>query len=131
MRKQKLQGICHEASRDVLRKVLRQKITDIALKDNALILSLRHGIKIKIFDDEQGCCEERFMTTDDTLEYFIGSDFLDAELATVSSKEDENGDLHEIQFLHIKTSNGVLTMENHNRHNGCYGGFDIRAVKIS
>ena len=38
------------------------------------------------------------------------------------------GGVHEVQFLNIETSLGIITFETHNEHNGYYGGFYIKAV---
>ena len=36
-------------------------------------------------------------------------------------------DVHEIQFLDVKTDKGIFQMANNNEHNGYYGGFLIEA----
>lgn len=81
------------------------------------------GWKIKMWDSGQSCCEARYMTTDDNLDDYIGATLLGAEIKDVPGHEDEYGEVHEIQFLDIKTSRGVFQMVNHNEHNGYYGGF--------
>ena len=43
---------------------------------------------------------------------------------TMLKAEDEY-EVHEVQFLKIRTSNGDITFETHNIHNGYYGGFYI------
>lgn len=35
--------------------------------------------------------------------------------------------MHEVQFLHVKTSKGSFAVSNHNEHNGYYGGFNVEA----
>ena len=96
---------------------------------DALCLTFVDETKIIIFDDGQSCGEERYMTTDDDLQYFVGATFLDTEIAEAPDVEGDS-EVHEVQFLNIKTSKGVFTMETHNRHNGWYGGFLIRAKEI-
>jgi hypothetical protein len=81
---------------------------------------------IKIIDDGQSCCEDRYLHTDDDLEYYVGSKILDYELLEAPDVISEYGD-HEVMFLHIKTDKGVFTIETHNEHNGYYGGFVIEA----
>lgn len=79
-------------------------------------------------DDGQSCCESRYMSCDDELQQFDNAVFLKAELRTAPNTiqpPDYYGE-HEIQFLHIETSKGVITIANHNEHNGYYGGFAIR-----
>ena len=51
----------------------------------------------------------------------------DALAAVKKYTPDDIGEKHEVQFLEIKTDRGVLTMANHNEHNGWYGGFWIVA----
>ena len=101
----------------------------VELADDELQFTFADGSKIGLYDDGQSCCEDRYMTTDDELKDFAGSVLLDAEVSEAPSIEDEYGE-HEVQFLNIKTSIGVFTMESHNEHNGYYGGFAIRAKNI-
>jgi hypothetical protein len=55
-----------------------------------------------------------------------GATLLDLELKSAGDIDNE-WDVHEIQFLDVKTSEGVFTMVNHNMHNGYYGGFYVQA----
>ena len=66
------------------------------------------------------------MMTDDSLEDFIGSVLLDAEIKDGPEIECE-WDVHEQQFLIVSTDKGEFTMVTHNEHNGYYGGFWIQA----
>ena len=111
---------------EAFKGALNKTIASLALEDNALHFTFDGGSKIKLFDDGQSCCEERYMTTDDDLSYYIGSQLLDAEIKEAPSVQDEDGE-HEVQFLEIVTSRGAFVMETHNIHNGYYGGFLIRA----
>ena len=43
------------------------------------------------------------------------------------SDDGNNDEIHEIQFLDVKTSKGVFQISNHNVHNGYYGGFWVIA----
>ena len=95
-------------------------------EDDALHFEFSDGTKIKLFDDDQACCELRYMRTDDDLAAFIGAVLEDAEIKDAPDAEEEYG-THEVQFLEVKTSKGVFTMASHNEHNGYYGGFCIRA----
>lgn len=96
-----------------------------------LILTFTDGTAIRIFDDGQSCCESRYMTTDDDLEYYVGSLFLDITVKEGPTTGDEYDDPHETQFLVIKTSLGEFTMVTHNEHNGYYGGFEVCAARIT
>jgi len=101
-------------------------IEKVSLEGNKLVFNFTDGTGLKMFDDGQSCCEYRYMSTDDDLNEFKGATLLDFELKNVSNIENEY-EVHEIQFLDVKTSNGVFQMANHNEHNGYYGGFWIEA----
>lgn len=98
------------------------------LKDDSLTLSFDDG-KLILSDDEVLCCEKRYMSCDDDLNYHVGARLLGVELGEASKIEhpDLDDDVHEIQFLIIRTSLGVITVSTHNEHNGYYGGFAIAA----
>lgn len=110
---------------------LNKTIEDIIFDDDSLILMFTENIGMKFYDAGQSCCESRYMTKDeDDLSYYIGSKFLEANIKSAESIEEELGQEHEIEFLEIKTSKGEFTIANHNEHNGYYGGFAIRIEKI-
>lgn len=103
---------------------LGKTIKSVTLKDDCLSMCFDDETGIQIFDDGQSCCENRYMVTDDDLLYHVGAKLLGAEVASAPDVEDD-GECHEVQFLHIKTSKGTFTMSNHVEHNGYYGGFSI------
>ncbi len=80
---------------------------------------------MRIYDDGQSCCENRYMRTDDDLSSYVGSKLLGAEIKDAPNISEEYG-YHEIQFLEVQTDCGTFTMTSHNEHNGDYGGFLIR-----
>jgi hypothetical protein len=105
-------------------------ISKITLNDkDELVFDFTDGTGVKILDKAIYCCEERYMRTDDTLDDFIGAKLIGAELKHVENVDSYAA--HEIQFLEIQTNRGVFTMANHNEHNGCYSGFDIRSEAIN
>lgn len=114
----------NEESR-VIRDAAGKVIADLRLHDDALFVTMTDGYKMRIWDDGQSCCEDRYMHTDDDLSAFIGASFVGAELRTI--EEMPGYEYHEVQFLLINTSLGTFTMANHNVHNGFYGGFAMRA----
>lgn len=119
----------NEESVNAFKNSVGKKISTLYLgSDDALHFEFEDSSRIAIYDNGQSCCEHRYMRTDDDLNYYIGSNFLDAELRDAPDVED-GGDVHEVQFLLITTSNGVFTMASHNEHNGYYGGFSIRFRK--
>ncbi len=87
-----------------------------------------------LFEDRGQCCEERWMHTDDDLSTFAGATYYGYEVAAVPDPPDpldrDICEVHEMQFLNIRTSRGVLTIETHNEHNGWYGGFDLRVTEV-
>lgn len=108
-------------------KALNKKIMSIELTDDALTFTMEDGYRMRLRDEGQSCCENRYMRTDDNLLDFAGSTLLGAEVADAPSASGEYWDEHEVQFLRVSTSSGVLVCSSHNEHNGCYGGFRIRA----
>lgn len=119
----------NESSVNAFTGAANKTISALELKDDELHFTFSDGTKIKLFDDGQSCCEHRYMTTDDDLSYYVGAVLMDAEVAEAPNQPDEYG-AHEVQFLKVKTSKGVFTMESHNEHNGYYGGFLIRAASV-
>jgi hypothetical protein len=116
----------NEETVDSIKSSLNKIIETVKLDGDDLVIQFTDSTKLIIWDGGQSCCESRYMTTDDDLSYYNGSTLLDLELKSVVH-EDHDYDVHEIQFLDVKTSKGVFTMVNHNEHNGYYGGFYIQA----
>ena len=97
---------------------------------DSLNITFVDNSKLELYDDGQSCCEQRYMSTDDDLDYYIGSTLLGAEIKEGPYIEDKYGEHHEQEFLIIKTSLGEFTIVNHNEHNGYYGGFSVKARYI-
>jgi len=120
-----------------LDRVVGAKLLSLGLRDNQLLLTFYNGQVLTVCDARQSCCENRFLHTDDDLEYYSGATFLGMEHRKVRSQEEEvlrilggaqnagGGDVIEIEFLIVRTSKGEFTVETHNEHNGFYGGFDV------
>jgi hypothetical protein len=118
----------NEASVKAWTGALGKTITALTLgEDDALHFTFEDGSKVKLYDDGQSCCENRYMRTDDTLADYIGGKLESAEIREAPNVQDEDGDAHEVQFLVVKTSKGQFTMSSHNDHNGYYGGFSVVA----
>lgn len=114
--------------KDFVRGVGRT-ITELTIdEDTGLHFAFDDGYKMKLFDDGHICCEHRYMTTDDNLADFIGSQLLTAAVNDGPTIKDEYGYPHAMMFLVVTTSIGVFTCETHNEHNGYYGVFLIRAA---
>lgn len=112
-----------------VKSALGKVIEKVSLDDNELVFKFTDGTGLKMFDDGQSCCENRYMATADDLTEYANTTLVDFELKTAPNMEDEYGD-HEVQFLDVITSNGVFQMANHNEHNGYYGGFWIVARSL-
>jgi hypothetical protein len=99
----------------------------------ALVLTFRDGSELSLYDSAEYCCETRYMTTDDDLDYFVGAQFCGAEIhngPNLKEEEDEEesySNEHDTQFLHVETTKGIFVMQTHNIHNGYYGGFRLDA----
>jgi hypothetical protein len=117
----------NEATVDAVRSSLGKCIKSARLADgDSLVIDLTDGTTLRLQDNGQSCCESRYMSTDDDLDYYSGATLLDFEIASAPDVE-ETYETHEVQFLHVKTTKGAFTMQNHNEHNGYYGGFWIVA----
>ena len=113
---------------EAIKQSLGKNITVLELVDDNLVLTFEDSSKLKIWDDGQSCCEDRYMRTDDNLSDYVGGQLLDIELRNAPNivQEDEY-EVHEVRFLAVKTSKGQFVMSNHNEHNGYYSGFNIEA----
>lgn len=109
-----------------------KEIVGLKLSDDRLYFSFGDDTRISIEDDGQSCCENRYMTCDDDLEYFVGAKLIGASVRDGEGwfpDRDKWIDCHDIQFLVVDTSKGSFTVATHNEHNGYYGGFFIRIKK--
>lgn len=98
-------------------------VLDASFNNSEIHLTFDDGIKIKIWDDTQTCCEKRYMTCDDNVKDLIGKKLISIKTKEHRIQEEEYGYEHEIVFLEIKAGHETVTFANHNEHNGYYGGF--------
>jgi len=77
---------------------------------NAIKESVDDGTQLAIWDGGQSCCEHRYMRTDDDLNEYCGAILQDFELKDAPDIEDEWGEVHEVQFLDVKTDKGIFQM---------------------
>jgi hypothetical protein len=101
--------------------------------DDDLRLTFEGGPSIRLSDDGQSCCENRYLHSDDNVSTLIGQTFLaiDVRDAPDIVNDSDNCDVHEVQFVDIKTKNGVVfTLSAHNEHNGYYGGIALDISEI-
>lgn len=106
---------------------LGEKIESVEVSDKVCTIRMQNGVGCTLSDDGQSCCEYRHMSCDDDLTAFVGSELIDIEIAEGPGLADEHGEDHDTEFLRLKTSDGIITIVNHNEHNGYYGGFYIVA----
>lgn len=109
-----------------LKDALGKRIIALEISDSSLTLRFDDLTAVALYDDRQSCCERRYMTTDDDIQAFVDTTLIDADVSKAPSGEAEHG-FHEAQFLNVRTNQGVLTIVNHNEHNGYYGGFNLAA----
>ena len=107
------------------REHLYKEISGIDFNEERLIISFIDNTGIVVRDSMQQCCEERYMTTDDNLSDFIGSNLLYVGVRDVIKQSEKGGGWDDIQFLLVTTTIGIFTIESHNEHNGYYAGFNI------
>ena len=126
-------------SAETFSAALGKRITGATLSDDTLALRFEDGSGIGFFedgsgigffDDGQSCCEARYLKTDDDLTRIIGATLVSAELRDAPNLPLEWGD-HEVQFLDVQTSAGLVQVCAHNEHNGYYGGFSIRVKPLA
>ncbi len=108
---------------------LGKKIKDIRITDCDLIFTFFDESKLKIYDGAQHCCENRYMHTDDDIEYYVDSILTDCEISDGPTRYGEFGE-KESEFLKIFTTKGSFTVVNYNEHDGYYGGFCIETEII-
>ena len=102
-------------------------IANAEFADNELRLDFKGGGKVKIFDGAWGCCEKRYMSTDDDPKDLVGKTLTSIETKDGPTTGDNSGE-HEIQFLEVRAGSETVTFAMHNEHNGYYGGFDMRVA---
>lgn len=102
--------------------------------ENHFIIEFEDGVLLLIKDQMRNCCERRYISSDDGLDYYHNAILYDIQLRDAKRAEDANErysyDVHDVQFLLVMTSLGSITFATHNVHNGYYGGFDVQARLI-
>lgn len=113
---------------------LGRPIAQARMDEDVLYLRFEGGGTLRIWDNGQSCCENRYMTTDDELDTFVGAKLVDIDIARGPDVEEEpdedgytSGDPHEQMFVKLETTMGTITLVTHNEHNGYYGGFDVES----
>lgn len=117
-----------ESAADFL-KVVGKKIMGVSLDGDELRLSFGSQGTLVIRDEGQSCCENRYITTDDKLDDYVGGNLLNIEVKPVPIPVlgSDDGDSHDIEFVEVTTTKGSFVLVTHNEHNGYYGGFYVCA----
>ncbi len=110
-------------------KYVGKKITGVKFEDDTITLSFGDLGKLQIRDEGQSCCEHRYMRTDDDIEELVGDNLVSMKVKD-GPRTDGEYDIHEIQFLEIKTTGNIVTFSSHNEHNGYYGGIRLDLVEL-
>jgi len=126
-------GSEHSAAEFYGRRIVAARMVDATKASDerhdgadGLILTFADGCVIRIWDNGQSCCENRYMTTDDDLNKIVGGVLtrIDVKEGDAPKNDEEYGE-HEIAFLEIGTDECFVTVATHNEHNGYYGGFAL------
>lgn len=107
-----------------------RKIVSADFTDKALTIGFSDGVTIKIWDNGQSCCENRYMTTDDDVQSLVGHRLRHIE-AKPGPGEPCDYDEHETAFIEVATDDGHITVTTHNEHNGYYGGFGLAITETT
>jgi hypothetical protein len=88
------------------------------------VITLEDDTQIKMgISNGQSCCENwGYLTSEDSLEEFVGAEYLSAEVVDSKLATTSLGSVYEsdCMFVNIKTSKGVLQFVAYNEHNGYY-----------
>lgn len=109
-------------------KTIAKVVVDPSLNggDGAMVITFAGGGSLSLYDSGRSCCEHRYMVSDADLDSFVGAKLQDVEVLDAGTIE--NGyDVHEVSFLNVRTSKGIIDAATHNEHNGYYGGFWLTA----
>ena len=99
-----------------------RKIVDATFSEEDVRLTFADGCRIRIYDDGQSCCESRYLTTDDDVRDLVGGALTEVVLREGPEQAGTYDEVHESQFMDIRTDKGFITVSSHNEHNGYYGG---------
>lgn len=102
------------------RKITAAKMDQEA---NRFLMTFADGVKIAVWDDNQLCCEKRYMSTDDDLSFLVGKTLKSISVKYAEIPEEHN--VHDVAFVEVTVDDGSVTFVNHNEHTGCYGGFGL------
>ncbi len=99
-----------------------------SMGDGRFYLEFEDGVKIKIYDDGQSCCENRYMTCDDDPKALVGQTLIGIEVKDGGTTKGA-WETHEVLFLEIQGNKSAIQFATHNEHNGYYGGFGLNITE--
>lgn len=105
-------------------------ITKAEIDSERMLLEFDGNTTIKIFDNGQSCCENRYITCDDDVQCLVGGKLTKIEVSNAPDEEGEYG-IHEKAFIEVATDKDHIKFCTHNEHNGYYGGFGLSISEIS
>lgn len=110
------------------KKIYTMRLEQDTPEDAFVIIFDDGAASLTLKDTGYLCCEKRGMTVDGDLSYYEDGVFLGIERKPVKRSQTKESDCHDVAFLDVITSKGVLTIAFHNKHNGYYAGFDLTAI---
>lgn len=126
-----------EENKRLLEKYVGKQIALVELTDSLKIYFDDGGSYLLIDAFGAGdCCNDRFMRTDDELDYYSDSIFYRLEERAIEDYDvqiDDNNKNYcgEKKFIVIHTSKGEFVISIHNESNGCYTGIDLHVSEES
>jgi hypothetical protein len=100
-------------------------ISSATVDEDGCYLGFTDGSRLSIADEGQSCCEQRYVTCDDSPEDLVGQPYAGYEVKESTNDHEDDYDVHDAVFVEVKAGLSSIVMETHNVHNGYYGGFDI------
>lgn len=112
-----------------------KKIKAATFASDNFAIEFEDGVKIKITDNGQSCCESRYMVCDDNPAELEGQILIGIEVKDVNPPhadycKKEYCDVHDVAFLEIQDNHSSITFSTHNIHNGYYGGFGLNVSEV-
>lgn len=105
-----------------------RQIVDANIDEKRLRLKFSDGTVIKLWDNGQSCCEDRYITCDDDVADLIGGNLIKIAVKDYGEEEEE-ANIHEWVFIEVATDKAFISMTTHNEHNGYYGGFGLTIIE--
>jgi hypothetical protein len=117
---------------DPVPQIFDRIITNIEMTEDYILIDLDDHNIYGIFDNEQKCCERRYMMTDDDINSLIGHRLRRVDVKFGPPVKHANGRVsRDTCFLEIGTDGGSITVVSHNLHNGYYDGLSPVMTQIN